>query len=46
MIKYLLLDIDECQAFPCQNNGSCHNTEGSYYCNCTEGWTSQNCDKG
>lgn len=39
-------DFDECQLSPCQNNGTCLNTEGSYICNCTTGWKDQNCLNG
>lgn len=41
------LDIDECSAYsPCVNNGTCINTNGSYYCICTVGWNGNNCEKG
>lgn len=43
---YFLTDIDECKTNPCQNGGKCQNTEGSYMCQCTDGWTGQRCGKG
>ena len=40
-------DVDECHAFnPCYNNAACLNNNGSYTCNCTEGWQNYLCDKG
>ncbi|XP_044176798.1 sushi, von Willebrand factor type A, EGF and pentraxin domain-containing protein 1-like [Acropora millepora] len=34
-------DVDECTAFPniCGANADCHNTDGSYICNCKAGYT-------
>ena len=40
-------DIDECTPNnPCQNNGTCINTPGSYTCCCAPGWTGPNCKEG
>lgn len=39
-------DIDECSTWPCENDGACLNSDGSYSCTCVEGWTGINCDKG
>lgn len=40
-------DVNECDMFkPCQNNGTCINSNGSYNCDCTEGWKGKDCDKG
>lgn len=39
-------DDDECKSLPCQNNGTCINTMGSYVCNCTEGWQDKDCGDG
>ena len=36
-------DNDECLANPCQNNGTCENTEGGFECKCTEGWEGELC---
>ncbi|XP_015776014.1 PREDICTED: protein kinase C-binding protein NELL2-like [Acropora digitifera] len=34
-------DVDECTAFPniCGANADCHNTDGSYICNCKTGYS-------
>ncbi len=38
-------DIDECTpSNPCQNGGTCNNTDGSYYCDCADGWGGTNCE--
>lgn len=40
-------DIDECLlANPCGNGAQCINTDGSYKCLCTPGWTGINCTDG
>ena len=36
-------DVDECLNDPCLNDGTCNNTEGSYFCACMDGWTDFNC---
>lgn len=46
MLSLIILDFDECQFSPCQNNGTCVNTVGSYICDCTTGWKDQNCLNG
>ena len=35
------VDVDECTLFPniCGANADCHNTDGSYICNCKGGYT-------
>ena len=35
------VDVDECTSFPniCGANADCHNTDGSYICNCKGGYT-------
>lgn len=33
-----LLDIDECEANPCDVNAACLNTNGSYVCSCRPGF--------
>jgi hypothetical protein len=40
------LDIDECALKVCGFHGTCSNTNGSYFCNCTDGFAGQNCDTG
>lgn len=43
----IFVDVDECTRFqPCFNNATCLNTNGSYSCNCTEGWEGHDCEKG
>lgn len=46
MSLYLFLDVNECLTFPCKNNGTCYNDDGSYFCDCTEGWQGKHCDGG
>ena len=41
-----LIDINECDSNPCQNNGECKNTLGSYYCVCPRGFLGINCGSG
>lgn len=43
---FYVIDVNECENSPCQNSGTCINTEGSYGCNCTEGWQGHNCEIG
>jgi hypothetical protein len=35
-----------CASNPCQNSGKCVDTWFDYYCECTEGYSGRNCDKG
>lgn len=47
--RWCILDKLECESpagSPCENNGTCINTLGSYQCDCTEGWQSHNCENG
>lgn len=39
-------DVNECDLFPCQNNGTCINSLGSYTCECETGWQGQDCHIG
>ena len=44
---FCFLDINECEDTPCQNNGTCVNTDGGYNCNCTRtGYTGTVCQTG
>jgi fibulin 1/2 len=36
-------DMDECESFPCENNGTCVNTIGSYSCICTAYFLGSHC---
>lgn len=40
------VDINECENSPCDHNGTCINTLGSYSCHCPDGWQGKNCQKG
>lgn len=41
------VDIDECiELKPCINNGTCYNNNGSYVCDCQQGWHGQHCEIG
>lgn len=46
VLKSLFLDINECEASPCKNGGTCDNQPGGYSCNCKKGYTGQNCEQG
>ena len=39
-------DLDYCADDPCQNNGTCFNTTGTYHCDCDMNWTGMNCTEG
>lgn len=45
-LKFIWIDVDECINSLCKHEGTCSNNEGSYFCNCTDGWQGQNCEKG
>jgi Notch-like protein len=37
---------DECAKNPCQNGGTCHlDAKNHAVCTCTNGWSSNHCDK-
>lgn len=41
------VDVDECEITElCKHNGTCINNNGSYICNCTDGWQGQHCEDG
>lgn len=43
----VFLDIDECLDEPCQHDGICSNSLGSYSCNCTgTGFVGAVCEEG
>lgn len=39
------VDVDECVSKPCMNNGICHNTQGSYMCECPPGFSGMDCEE-
>ena len=39
-----LVDIDECESFPCQNGGNCTDSIAGYSCDCIPGHTGENCE--
>ena len=41
-----LSDINECDANPCENDGSCQNTIGSFICTCAVGYDGDTCQNG
>lgn len=43
-LSFLITDIDECLASPCQNLAICLNLPGSYQCQCPPGFTGTNCE--
>lgn len=41
--EFYSLDIDECAAHPCQNNGTCTDLINDYQCHCIDGFNGTNC---
>ena len=39
-----VLDIDECEALPCQNGGTCIDKVNSYKCICATGFNGKDCE--
>ena len=46
MISFAVTDVDECNSSPCQNGGSCENTDGTYTCKCDAGYGGKHCEQG
>lgn len=46
LLLYVFVDVNECLAEPCANQGTCINSNGSYSCVCVEGWQGMHCDEG
>ena len=40
------LDINGCEAKPCQHGATCVDTAGNYTCACASGYTGRNCNEG
>ena len=38
-------NIDDCNPYPCQNNGTCIDLINSYICACMDGYNGTNCEK-
>ena len=46
-IIYFFTDVDECEIVNfCQNNGKCTNSEGSFECECADGYKGETCQQG
>ena len=41
-----MLDINECERNPCQNNGTCTDKINNYECQCEKGYEGKDCEKG
>ena len=39
-----IVDIDDCNPEPCQNNGTCTDLVNDYHCDCVAGFNGTNCD--
>ncbi|WAR19177.1 FBP1-like protein [Mya arenaria] len=44
-LVFLLKGINNCSSNPCHNAATCIDTVNSYSCNCTTGYTGNNCEK-
>ena len=44
MLKYMVPDTDYCGSDPCQNGGTCINSERGYQCDCIPGWIGTKCE--
>ena len=42
----LISDIDPCEPNPCHNGGLCVPTNGTFTCQCAEGYTGDKCEIG
>lgn len=37
-------DFDECESNPCQNNGTCVDSQNEFYCTCLPGYSGTFCE--
>ena len=47
VVTYLILfflDIDECEFFPCENNGTCIDLIDDFSCDCAAGFSGETCE--
>lgn len=42
--KLFIVDVNECLKFPC-GQGTCHNEDGHYWCECPSGLTGTYCEE-
>ncbi len=42
----IVVDIDECESNPCQNNATCNDMVDMYNCSCVVGYAGQHCETG
>ena len=42
----ILTEINECEIYPCQNQGTCVDGINIYTCICTDGYTGSECETG
>ena len=45
-VNNLLVDINECESNPCENDGTCTDREDGYTCACASGFTGTECQTG
>ena len=46
ILRFYILDIDDCESNPCQNGGKCKDGINSHICDCSSGYMGYNCEKG
>ena len=43
-LLWFLANIDECESYPCQNDGTCNDEIDMYTCTCAPGYTDTHCE--